>query len=45
MYHYNTDDWVTFKTFAVPGLMVIFIIIQMIFLYQYLPETENETEE
>ncbi len=44
MYQFNTDDWVTFKTFGVPGLMVVFIVLQMIYLYRYLPETE-ETEE
>lgn len=42
MYSFNTDDWVTFKTFVVPGLMVVFIIVQMIFLYKYLPETEEK---
>jgi intracellular septation protein len=41
MYHYNTDDWVTFKTFGVPALMVIFIVLQMIFLYKYLPQNEE----
>jgi len=41
MYNYSTDDWVTFKTFGVPGLMVIFIVLQMIFLYKYVPETEE----
>lgn len=41
MYNYTTDDWVTFKTFGVPGLMVIFIVLQMIFLYKYVPETEE----
>ncbi len=41
MHAYNTDDWVTFKTFIVPGLMVVFIVLQMIYLYRYLPETEE----
>lgn len=41
MYNYNTDDWVTFKTFGVPGLMVVFILLQMIFLYKYIPESEE----
>jgi intracellular septation protein len=40
MHNFNTDDWVNFKTFGVPGLMVIFIVVQMIFLYKYVPETE-----
>jgi intracellular septation protein len=42
MQYYNTDDWVTFKTFGVPALMIIFILLQMIFLYKYLPKTETE---
>lgn len=41
MYNFSTDDWVSFKTFGVPGLMVIFIVIQMVFLYKYVPETEE----
>jgi len=41
MQNYNTDDWVTFKTFGVPGLMLIFIFVQMIFIYKYMPETEE----
>ena len=40
MYNFSTDEWVNFKTFGVPGLMVIFIVIQMIFLYKYVPESE-----
>ncbi|MGY6277795.1 septation protein A [Methylomonas sp. MgM2] len=40
MYNFNTDDWVDFKTFGVPGLMAIFIVIQVIFLYKYVPESE-----
>lgn len=42
MFNYDTDDWVNFKTFGVPGLMVCFIVIQMIFLYKYIPDTEEE---
>ncbi len=40
MFHYDTNDWVTFKTFVVPGLMAVFIVLQMIFLYKYLPDSE-----
>jgi intracellular septation protein len=42
MAHYNTDDWVSFKTFGVPGLMIIFIVVQMVFLYKYAPATETK---
>ncbi len=41
MYHFSTDDWVNFKTFGVPGLMVIFIALQIAYLYKYVPETEE----
>ncbi|MCK5121964.1 MAG: septation protein A [Methylococcales bacterium] len=41
MQNYNTDDWVTFKTFGVPGLMMIFIVFQMLFIYKYIPEKEE----
>ena len=41
MYNYNTDDWVTFKTFIAPGLMVVFMVVQMLFLYKYIPDTEE----
>ncbi|MCK5191794.1 MAG: septation protein A [Methylococcales bacterium] len=41
MQNYTTDEWVTFKTFGVPGLMIIFIILQMFFIYKYIPETEE----
>jgi intracellular septation protein len=41
MFNFSTDEWVSFKTFGVPGLMLIFILLQMVFLYKYLPETEK----
>lgn len=41
MHNFNTDDWVTFKTFGVPGLMLIVIVIQMLIIYKYIPETEE----
>lgn len=44
MYNYHTDDWVYFKTFIAPALMLAFIVIQMAFLYKYIPDP-NETKE
>lgn len=41
MNHYSTDDWVLFKTIGVPVLMMVFIIIQMLFLFKHIPETEE----
>ncbi|MDT4332656.1 septation protein A [Methylomonas sp. MED-D] len=42
MAHYSTDDWVSFKTFGVPGLMVVFIVVQMAFLYKHVPAPETK---
>jgi len=42
MQNYNTDDWVTFKTFGVPALMLVFIFVQMIFIYKYMPDQSEE---
>lgn len=41
MQNFSTDDWVTFKTFGVPGLMVVFIIVQLLFIYKYIPEPKE----
>ena len=41
MHYYTTDQWVTFKTFGVPGLMLLFIVVQVIFLYKHMPKTEE----
>ncbi len=41
MYNFSTDDWVTFKTFGVPLMMVVFIVLQVVFLYKYIPDTEE----
>lgn len=41
MQRYNTDDWVTFKTFGVPGLMIAFIFIQLIFIYKHIDITKE----
>lgn len=41
MYNYTTDDWVTFKTFGVPGLMIMFILVQMGLIYKHIPETKE----
>ena len=42
MSNYSTDDWVSFKTFGVPGLMIVFILVQMAFLYKHVPSTETK---
>lgn len=42
MSNYSTDDWVSFKTFGVPCLMLVFIAVQMAFLYKHVPTTETK---
>ncbi|MCK5355203.1 MAG: septation protein IspZ, partial [Methyloprofundus sp.] len=44
MFNYSTEDWVNFKTFGVPAMMAVFIFLQLIFMYKYMPEAEPETE-
>ncbi len=41
MFNFNTDDWVTFKTFVAPGLMIVFMVLQMAFLYKYIPDEKD----
>lgn len=48
MFNYSTEEWVYFKTFIAPGLMFGFIVLQMFYLYQYIPDPselfDNESE-
>ena len=44
MYNFDTNTWVNFKTFGVPVLMVVFMLLQVIYLYKYIPDTETKTE-
>lgn len=44
MFNYDTDTWVDFKTFGVPALMAVFILIQVIFMYRYMPEPAQDSE-
>jgi intracellular septation protein len=41
LFNFSTDQWVSFKTFGVPGLMAVFIVAQMFFLYKHVPDTEE----
>ncbi|MCF6203681.1 MAG: septation protein A [Methylococcaceae bacterium] len=41
MKNFNTNDWVTFKTFGVPGLMIVFIVVQMLFIYKHIPKPKE----
>ena len=41
MFNFNTDDWVTFKTFIAPALMVVFMVVQMALIYKYIPDEKK----
>ncbi|MEY8214719.1 MAG: septation protein A [Colwellia sp.] len=41
-FNYDIDTWVNFKVFGLTGLMFIFSITSMLFLYKYLP-LEDDT--
>ncbi|OQK18032.1 septation protein A [Methyloprofundus sedimenti] len=45
MFNYDTETWVEFKTFGVPALMSVFILLQVIFMYRFMPDTESESKE
>ncbi len=38
----STDTWVKFKVFGGTGLMLVFVIIQGVFLSRYLEEDEDK---
>lgn len=39
IYNFNTDMWVNFKLFGMLGMTIIFVILQSLYLYKYLPDT------
>lgn len=40
--NWSLDAWVNFKVFGVTGMMFVFIILTVVYIYPYLPEEENE---
>lgn len=44
MYHYSTDNWVMFKTFAVPILLVIFMATQMLVVHYLFKDQTRSAE-
>lgn len=44
-FHYDTNTWVNFKLFGMMGLTFLFVIIQGIYLSQYVvPDPDDETQ-
>ena len=42
-FNYDLDTWVNFKVFGLTGLMLLFSITSILFLYKYLPLEEDES--
>jgi len=40
-YNYSTDTWVNFKLFGGMGLMLVFVVLQALFLSRYMQEKEQ----
>ena len=44
-YNFSLDTWVQFKVFWATGLMFVFMILNMVYLYKYLPKEDNKEDE
>lgn len=44
MKYYSTDIWINFKVFGIFGLTIIFIILQSLYLYQYMKQDNSSQE-
>ena len=45
VYHFSTDTWVNFKLFGTLGLMVLFVILQSVYMSRYISEPKNILKE
>ena len=41
-FNFSTDTWVSFKLFGGMGLMIVFIVLQGLFLARYIPEEKEQ---
>ena len=39
-YHFATETWVDFKLFGTMGLMIVFVVLQSLYLGKYMKEPE-----
>jgi len=45
VYNYSTDTWVNFKLFGTLGLILLFVIIQSLYMSRYVSEPKNIIKE
>jgi len=43
-FNYDTDTWVNFKLFGLMGMTLVFILIQGLYISQYMQETDSDAE-
>jgi intracellular septation protein len=43
-YHFDTDTWVSFKLFGGLGLMLVFVLLQGVYLSKYIKEEDKPEE-
>jgi intracellular septation protein len=44
-FNYSTDTWVSFKLFGGMGLMLVFVILQAMYMARYIEDKENPGEQ
>lgn len=42
VYNFDTDTWVNFKLFGLLGLTFVFVLLQSLYLFRYMPEPRVE---
>ena len=42
IYHFSTDAWVKFKVWGVSALMLVFIVIQAVYLSRHMPQEQEK---
>ena len=43
-YHFDTDTWVTFKMFGGLGLMLLFILVQAVYMSRFMQEKPQDSQ-
>ena len=44
-FNYTTDAWVTFKLFGGTGMMLVFVVLQALYMSRYIVEKEGPREQ
>jgi intracellular septation protein len=42
VYNFDTDAWVNFKLFGLLGLTFLFVLLQSLYLFRYMPQAKVE---